>query len=79
MAVGCGVVLVVRFGARVALARAGKRNHAGQNRAEQREQDDRLIHALFSLAHDLIRKPVAIPDRGRGHAFRDHALSPSSD
>ena len=25
------------------------------------------------LAHDLVRKPVPIPDRGRGHAFRDHA------
>jgi len=23
--------------------------------------------------HDLFRKPVPIPDRGRGHAFRDHA------
>ena len=25
------------------------------------------------LAHDLIRKPVSIPDRGRGHVFRCHA------
>src|SRR6476659_5529033 len=27
----------------------------------------------FLLPHDLVRKPVPIPDRGRGHAFRDHA------
>src|SRR5664280_2911080 len=30
---------------------------------------------LFYIAHDLVRKPVPIPDRGRGHAFRDHALA----
>src|SRR6185436_11776618 len=28
----------------------------------------------FLVKHDLFRKPVSIPDRGRGHAFRDHAL-----
>src|ERR1044072_610818 len=26
------------------------------------------------VEHDLLRKPAPIPDRGRGHAFRDHAL-----
>jgi Bacterial regulatory helix-turn-helix protein, lysR family len=31
------------------------------------------------VEHDLFRKPLHIPDRGRGHAFRDHALAtPSS-
>src|ERR1044071_957782 len=30
----------------------------------------------FLLEHDLVRKPVPIPDRGRGHAFRDHAHKP---
>ena len=28
----------------------------------------------FLVKHDLFRKPVSIPDRGRGHAFRDHAF-----
>src|SRR5262245_1887193 len=31
-------------------------------------------HALLLLTHGLVGKPVSIPDRGRGHAFPDHAL-----
>ena len=34
---------------------------------------DQQAHARLLVAHDLFRKPVPIPDRGRGHAFRDHA------
>ena len=33
-----------------------------------------IARLTFCLAHDLSRKPVPIPDRGRGQAFRDHAL-----
>src|ERR1041385_4359007 len=33
------------------------------------------VASTSCLEHDLFRKPVPIPDRGRGHAFRDHALS----
>src|ERR1044072_468888 len=32
-------------------------------------------YSSFLVKHDLFRKPVSIPDRGRGHAFRDHALA----
>src|SRR6187549_3738753 len=35
----------------------------------------RRSSGLVFLEHDLFRKPALIPDRHRGHAFRDHALS----
>ena len=40
------------IGARMARARAGERDQAGQDRAEQRQEDDRLIHAALSPSSD---------------------------
>ena len=34
-----------------------------------------LAKTELLLAHDLFRKPVPIPDRGRGHAFRGSCAS----
>src|ERR1035437_1240331 len=50
--------------------------HQGRRRRVASEPHFRSLHSPNSasvLAHDLVRKPVPIPDRGRGHAFRDHA------
>src|SRR5207248_1814146 len=35
--------------------------------------DRQLYTGRLFVEHDLFRKPVPIPDRCRGHAFRDHA------
>jgi hypothetical protein len=42
--------------------------------ADRRASLRSRLHLASLFEHDLFRKPVPIPDRCRGHAFRDHAL-----
>jgi hypothetical protein len=50
--------------------RAEQRNQAGQNGAQQRQENNCLNHDLL-FPHDLVGKPAS--------TFPDHAISPSSD
>jgi hypothetical protein len=41
------VVIVGRLTSGAARTRTGKRNGSGEDRAEQRQEDDRLVHRYF--------------------------------